>query len=1025
MEEEEININVKVEPSLDHQMTTTSENMKTLPWTECSEADAYKRLSIKEQSLDIALDYCEQLINKIEDVFANIKKHSEESAELIWPLEDREEWISQCQDIIKEHKDFNILVGVAGATGSGKTSALNALLGFQELLPTNNEEAATAVQCKVAFNDETRPEYAFRCHVTFQSKEALEIKIRQFFNDLKVRDELQESHRGSLEDEQALRELESVLQPTREMVNIVFGLQDDQVQDLGLEGVLKSNPEALQLLGTVKKFNSSNVDAISKQMKPYMDSTTADHSTSGECFAAWPLIEQVELFIKSDILRNGVVLVDLPGLGDAVESRALVAERSFNQLTATLIVAQATRAADNSTAVDLMSKNQEMAMMMDGKFHKETFCVCLSQIDQIDRKAALRKPDAKANLDLQNLLKEEESHKFTLKTKLQERKRRKKLMKKLRMAMRKPRKSGKEIAAKAVMYKLKGEKRGQKLVLAKICQQITSSKRNLIEADGKITFTCIRARNQYLRDRIGLDFKKRQARLDAKTGTRESAYDGQVAVCPTSARAFWNCKSTIKRVTGFPSEEYTGIPGLASWIRSATIPKREEHVDELLSRLQAQFNIIQLWSEDRSKLSDLLVTKDSFEKDVLADVLKTTEHNLSVYWSQLATKVTELNPFHNEEEVLSDCPELCRKTVIGWAYRKPDNKASNDKLHWTTYHASLSRLGGKFVSKSKGILQEYNWMQDISRILYDVIVKDWDQSFNKDVPFLINDARPMIDTIWDGFIENLNSSIEETEPRLLSYFMNEKHRLDTIKRNTKIKVKAALRHVTERASQSHPLILGKIQLGWQEAFQAALGIRGQSSIHSTMVYDTDSVIGNGSYTARQQLLLCFAADQSGKVFIAAYKDLEHRLKDNFNQLPKELDTISQFVVRELRRIVGLSLDKVLKPTSDLALKLEVVAEEKKRLQLCVQTAPLKWTLESGFLSPGNCEIDSKTEQGLPEEYRHSQTELERLEDDDGESDSESHTDAYSDDSSSDDDDDDADPGVALRDDDGEDMKMEY
>ncbi|KAI0530184.1 hypothetical protein GGR58DRAFT_524900, partial [Xylaria digitata] len=312
--------------------------------------------------------------------------------------------------IVEDHEDFKVLVGVAGATGSGKTSALNALLGFHDLLPTNNEEAATAVQCKVAFNDDIDSEHAFRCHVTFQSKEALEIKIKQFVNDLKVRDELEESHSGSAEDEQALREFESVLQPTREMVNIVFGLQDDRVDKLGVDGVLKSNPEAFELLGTVKKFHSGDAEAISKQMKPYMDSTIADHFTSGTSFAAWPLIEQVELFIKSDILRNGVVLVDLPGLGDAVESRALVAERSFNQLTATLIVTQATRAADNSTAVDLMSKNHEMAMMMDGKFRRETFCVCLSQIDQIDRKAALRKSDAKANTDLQNWLEEERMH---------------------------------------------------------------------------------------------------------------------------------------------------------------------------------------------------------------------------------------------------------------------------------------------------------------------------------------------------------------------------------------------------------------------------------------------------------------------------------------------------------------------------------------------------------------------------------------------------------------------------------------
>ncbi|KAI0417762.1 hypothetical protein F5X98DRAFT_363502 [Xylaria grammica] len=929
---------------------------KKFDWTHCSEPDTHKRLSIKEQSLEIGLNYCKELMNTINEVFENIARHSEQSAELIWSQEDRKEWISQCP--------------------------LNALLGYRELLPTNNEEASTAVQCKVIFNHDVDPENAFRCQVTFQSKENLEDKIQQFLKDLKIKQKLEDEDSGSPEDEQALRDFESVLQPTREIVSIVFGLQDDQVEELGVDGVLKSNPEALKLLGTKKILNSSNADEISKKMKPYMDSTVADHSTSGASFAAWPLIEQVELFVKSDILRNGVVLVDLPGLGDAVESRALVAERSFDQLTATLIVAQATRAADNSTAVGLMSMNQEVAMMMDGTLHKETFCVCLSQIDQIDRKAALRKPDAKANVDLQLWLEEEEAHKITVKAKLKEQKLAKKAMKKLRTAMKKQQKSRKETVAKVALRRLKEDKRAQKLILAKVSQEITRSKRDLTEADGKITFTCIQARNEYLRDRIRSDFKKRQARLVAKTGIQPT-YDGQVAVCPTSAKAFWDCKNEVKRTTGFPSEAYTGIPGLASWIRSATVPKREEHVNELLNRLQAQFNIIKLWSEDKSKLADLVVTKESFENDILADVLKTTEHKLREYWPQLEAKVAVLNPLPDKKESLSECPKLCNAVVRGWAYRKPDDKTSSDRVHWTTYQASLSRLGAKFVSKSKAIRQEYNWMQDVSRIMYEIIVKDWDLCLNRRVPSLINDARPVIDEIWDEFVENLHSKIQEVEPRLLSDFVNEKHGLDIIKASTKTSVHKALKGISTRASLCHPLISCTIQREWQEAFQAAL-----------------EITGTGSYIARQTLLLDFANNKSEVVFRKVYEDLQKRLQANFDELPKALNSVTERVVHELRRYIGVLLDKVLQPDSDLAHKMEAVSEQKKRLQVCVQTAPLQWTLEWGFLSPGHCVIEGKASQELPEQYQHAQTELERLEDDDSEQDSESDSDTYSDTSGS-------------------------
>ncbi|RYC55471.1 hypothetical protein CHU98_g10738 [Xylaria longipes] len=967
----------------------TSEDSKRFIWTDCSEADAGKRVWIKEQALEVGLKCCARLINLIEDGFSNIAKHSKQSAELIWPSENRKEWIAQCREIMKDHADFRVLVGVAGATGSGKTSALNALLGFQEMLPTNNEEAATAVQCKVAFNHDPRPEYAFRCHVTFQSKKALETKLEQFFHDLKLRDDLEASHNGSNEDEEGLRELESMLRPTREMVSIVFGLQDDQVAVLGLDGVLKSNPEALALLGTVKKYNSSSADEISKTMKPYMDSTAATHSIFGARFAAWPLIEQVELFVKSDILRNGVVLVDLPGLGDAVESRALVAERSFHQLTATMIVAQATRAADNSTAVNLMSKHQETAMMMDGKFHKETFCVCLSQIDQIDRRAALRKADARTNTDLQSWLEEEERQKLNLKAKLQERKRAKRTMEKLRKAVRKERKQpdkkgvnpDKEVAAKTALCKLKRAKRAQKLAVAEISQEISSCKRRLVELNGKIIFTCIQERNRYLRERIGSDFRKRQARLVTITPGMKGTYDGRVAVCPTSAQAFWKCKSSTERLAGFPSESYTGIPGLASWIRRATIPKREAHVDELLNRLQAQYNIIQLWSKDKCKLSDTLITKESFEEDVLADVLRTMKQSLVAYWPVLTAAVDKLNPLHDKREALNQCPRLCGEAVRGWAYKNPDDKASNNKVHWTTYQASLSRSGGKFVSRPRSEAYEYNWLGDISNILSRTIVKDWNQSLNHDIPSLTHDAWPMIDKIWDEFNENLKSSAGNTEPRLLPELENEKPSLDTIKRNLKIKVRQALRQISDHASKSHGTILSSVESKWHMPFQEALAIK-----------------GSGAHTARQQLLLEFAADKSKKLFSTAYNELQRKLQEGFDLLPPELNSISEWAISELRRYIGALLDKLLEP-EDLALRMEAVTEEKTRIQQSVQTTLVVWTLECKCPRPMGEASDEISGRQIPREYQHAKTELEQLEDDDSEPGSESESDSDSDSSS--------------------------
>ncbi|KAK5633306.1 hypothetical protein RRF57_009020 [Xylaria bambusicola] len=971
-------IHIKVENPTDHQMPSPTSNKSDFAWVKCSEADAHRRLLIKEHSLEVGLKYCEKLVDTIEGIFTKITNHSKQSAENTWPLEDRNDWIAQCRSIVSDHKAFQVFVGVAGATGSGKTSILNALLGFQELLPTNNEEASTAVQCKVSFNHDERTEYAFRCHVTFQSKETLTARLKRFFADIMQRDEFQEQHDGSIENEDALRDIERALRPTAEMISILFNLQEDQAKNLELEGVLNSNPEVLNLLGTVKEINCSEAADISRLMKPYMDSTIGDHSVSGARFAMWPIIEKVELFIKSDILRNGVVLVDLPGLGDAVQSRESVAEGAFEQLTATLIVAQATRAADNSTAVNLMSRNHEMAMMLNGKFHKRSFCVCLSQIDLIDRRAALRKPDAKANDHLRQLLTEEEAEKSKLKEKGREKSMKKKTRVKLKQSRKRITKQKLDSATMATTKaKLKAAEKDTLLELAKISKEITNAKSRLVKLESEITFACIQARNRFVRERIKSDFQKRQARLIEKFPGMRKTYDGEVSVCPTSSAAFWKCKCALARTPGFPTESYTGIPGLAAWVRGATMQKREEHVDDFLSRLQAQYNTILLWSEDKQELKDTSITKESFEKDILAGNLKQMEQELAVYWSSLKAEVDKRNPLNGKQDlILSKCPQMCVDAVRGWAYKKPEDRAS-DKVHYCTYQANLSRSGGKFVSKSKETFHEFNWMEDISHLLFNTIVADWNQSLNHDIPSLADAAWLELDTIWDRFMANLNENIHRVEPRLLTELANQKLNLEVLKTNAKLRVQHALKRISQNATQFHPKVVSKIQSEWQNKFEEAL-----------------EITGSGAYMARQQLLLDFAQENSKRIFRTVYKDLKRQLQKGFDQLPRELADISHYAVKGLQRYLRLILDKVL-GSPEFAVKSAALAEEKLRLKESVISALGEWTAE--WRSPSlDGYVNDKQIDSIPEEYRHARTELEIMEADNDYLDSDSDSNSVSD-----------------------------
>lgn len=224
---------------------------------------------------------------------------------------------------------------------------------------------------------------------------------------MRGRDELRKRGTSSAEDYEALRNANANLKPTFEMIRTVFGLGEKDLVSMTTKDLLGSKTDVGKLLGKTKSYHGGDVDELSEKIKPYMDSTTAKHTKSGQEFAAWPLVDKVELFVRSEILRNGVVLVDLPGLADSVESRAAVAERYFSKLAATLIVSPARRAADDSTSVKLMEDHQELRMKLDGRFHHRSYCVAVSMIDHIDRASATRSRDVKSNSVLQRLIEEE------------------------------------------------------------------------------------------------------------------------------------------------------------------------------------------------------------------------------------------------------------------------------------------------------------------------------------------------------------------------------------------------------------------------------------------------------------------------------------------------------------------------------------------------------------------------------------------------------------------------------------------
>lgn len=405
-----------------------------------------------------------------------------------------------------ENTDFEVHVGVQGVTGAGKSSLLGALLSYEDLLPSNNAEAATATICKVAYSHEDDPDKAFHARITFRTRKDVKEELDKFFENVKERERLlhpdtaQNEQQGEHDDyadddakAKAVEELNDQIQDVAGKIKAVWGFTIDQLATMSSEDLLTPDDPTAKLLSSTKSVYGSEKEAFAAEIKPYLDSTVQElkgkSGAKARVMAVWPLIDHVDIYVKADILKGGLVLVDLPGLSDIVESRAAVARKYYQNLSVTAIVSPYVRAADERTAVNLMTENQELNMRMDGKFDSHSFCVVLSKSDDIDFGAVAKQEgwsnDLKAMADFAEQLERcDRSFQYCKKT---------------AEDLRKTKKAAKDGSEKeSIEAKLKKYNRAKKGLLKR--EKTLKASRRILR--GTLVHRSIQARNRVLKKRI-------------------------------------------------------------------------------------------------------------------------------------------------------------------------------------------------------------------------------------------------------------------------------------------------------------------------------------------------------------------------------------------------------------------------------------------------------------------------------------------------------------------------------------------
>ncbi|VUC28222.1 unnamed protein product [Clonostachys rosea] len=587
-------------------------------------------------------------------------------------------------------------IGFVGDSGVGKSSLLNSLLDYKDLARASNSgEACTCVVTEYHYHQHDHMDVQVELFTTQELNEQLERMLEDFRHYSFHADEME-----TAEEKKAAKDRANVAKDTFKamfrgrMNNDSFLLQGSQ-------------REVFQtLVRWAEEQRPSQAVTSQQNLSPEQCSdalfvlSSERISRSGP--AIWPFIKTIKVFLNAHALRQGLVLVDLPGLRDLNSARRCITERYILECNEIFVICNIGRAVTDEGVLHVFNLAQQARLRNVG-------IVC-TRSEEIVPSEALRDWDGARQARIKSLM-------AVIDTDKQEHR---------------------ELEAELRQFddsedegELSEVDREEKSSLERTKRRLS---KKIEDGDFELTKFLVTTRNEFVSNKLCQKYNDR--------------VDGQIRVFCVSNKIYNNKRNEPKNLS-LPHLELSGIIGLRKHCISIVAQAQRRVVVQYINdQIPALLSKIQLWVQSGARTADqerriaTIAALDNIEREL--------RRNLRSHSRPGQTMQRDFNTL-----------VFGRLQLLSWTQFAADTSLDRNGWHHSSYRAFVSNFGNHSTPKAG----THDWNSEAMGKMIEDLREPWESlgsTLYQRQSELTRDIETTTETIRDGLEYELDDNDDST-----------------------------------------------------------------------------------------------------------------------------------------------------------------------------------------------------------------------------------------------------------------------